>query len=235
MKRLAKKPWETRGRTNGGAASRRRLPRQSLRDAAYEAIKHRIITCAFKPGECINEASVSELLGLGRTPVHQAIDRLMLEEMVDVIPRKGVIVKPVILQDVMQMIEVRMVNETQCARLAAARAEESHIEQMSAVLGKASRAIDKQDIHSLMELDREFHLLLASASKNFELAEIIRRLNERSLRFWFISFTTPDHHQSFQRQHETLFEAVRRHDADAAEDAMRIHIEAFRKSVVRQL
>src|SRR5262249_58765623 len=82
-------------------ASRRRLPRQSLRDAAYEAIKHRIITCKFKPGECINEASVSALLGLGRTPVHQAIDRLMLEEMVEVIPRKGVIVKPVILQDVM--------------------------------------------------------------------------------------------------------------------------------------
>jgi DNA-binding GntR family transcriptional regulator len=86
-----------------------------------------------------------------------------------------------------------------------------------------------------MELDREFHLLLANATKNFELTEIIRRLNERSLRFWFISFTTPDHHQSFQRQHEALFEAVRSHDADDAEDAMRVHIEAFRKSVARQL
>ncbi|HEU0179516.1 MAG TPA: GntR family transcriptional regulator [Blastocatellia bacterium] len=218
-----------------GAAPRRDLPRLSLRDRAYEVIKERIITCQFRPGECINEASVSALIGLGRTPVHQAIDRLMLEEMVDVIPRKGVIVKPVILQDVMQMIEVRMVNETQCARLAAARAEESHIEQMSAVLRKATRAIDKQDVHSLMELDREFHLLLANASKNFELAEIIRRLNERSLRFWFISFTTPDHHRSFQRQHEALFDGVRRHDADAAEDAMRVHIEAFRKSVARHL
>jgi DNA-binding GntR family transcriptional regulator len=218
-----------------GAASRRRAPRLSLRDQAYEAIKDRIITCQFQPGACINEASVSALLGFGRTPVHQAIDRLMLEEMVDVIPRKGVIVRPVILQDVMQMIEVRMVNETQCARLAAVRAEQSHIEGMSAVIAKATRAIDKQDVHSLMELDREFHLLLANATKNFELTEIIRRLNERSLRFWFISFTTPDHHQSFQRQHEALFEAVRSHDADDAEDAMRVHIEAFRKSVARQL
>lgn len=235
MALLNKKPSSAPVRQVVGAASRRHLPRLSLRDRAYEAIKERIITCQFRPGECINEASVSALLGLGRTPVHQAIDRLMLEEMVDVIPRKGVIVKPVILQDVMQMIEVRMVNETQCARLAAARAEESHIEQMSAVLGKARRAIDKQDVHRLMELDREFHLLLAEASKNFELAEIIRRLNERSLRFWFISFTTPDHHRSFQRQHEALFEGVRSHDADAAEDAMRVHIEAFRKSVARHL
>lgn len=216
-------------------ASRALKPRLSLREQAYEAIKDRIITCQFEPGECINEASVSALLGFGRTPVHQAIDRLMLEEMVDVIPRKGVIVKPVILQDVMQMIEVRMVNETQCARLAATRAEQSHIEGMSAVLAKARRAIGRQDVRGLMELDREFHLSLASAAKNSELAEIIRRLNERSLRFWFISFTTRDHHQSFQRQHEALFEAVRSHDANAAEVAMRAHIEAFRKSVARQL
>ena len=96
-------------------------------------------------------------------------------------------------------------------------------------------AIDQRDIHALMMLDREFHLLLANASKNFELAKILRKLNERSLRFWFISFTTPDHHHSFQQQHEALYEAIRKHDADAAENAMRVHIEAFRKSVVRHL
>src|SRR4051794_8013441 len=182
-----RKEADLRERRSGGTTSRRRLPRQSLRDQAYEAIKDRIITCQFKPGECINEASVSELLGLGRTPVHQAIDRLMLEEMVEVIPRKGVIVKPVILQDVLQMIDVRMINEAQCARLAAERADNSHIESISEVLGRARKAISDRDIHALMSLDREFHLLLAGASKNFELAEVLRKLNERSLRFWFIS------------------------------------------------
>ena len=235
MPLLKKKRAPALARRAMGKTSRRRAPRLSLRDQAYEAIKDRIITCQFRPGECINEASVSALLGFGRTPVHQAIDRLMLEEMVNVIPRKGVIVKPVILQDVMQMIEVRLVNETQCARLAAERAEDGHITDMSAVLAKATRAIDEQDIYTLMTLDREFHLLLASASKNFELAEILRRLNERSLRFWFISFTTLDHHRSFQRQHEAVLEAVRKHDADEAEVAMRVHIEAFRKSVARLL
>ena len=153
----------------------------------------------------------------------------------EVIPRKGVIVKPVILQDVMQMIDVRMINETQCARLAAARADGTQIESMSNVIDRARQAIGKRDIRSMMMLDREFHLLLAGASKNLELAEVIRKLNERSLRFWFISFTTPDHHHSFQQQHEALFEAIRQHDADEAERAMRVHIEAFRKSVGRQL
>src|SRR5262249_9819141 len=133
MKSLRKKTTGLRDRRVGGVASRR-LPRQSLRDAAYEAIKHRIITCKFKPGECINEASVSALIGLGRTPVHQAIDRLMLEELVEVIPRKGVIVKPVILQDVMQMIDVRLINEVYCAGLAAARADDTHIENLVGII-----------------------------------------------------------------------------------------------------
>lgn len=206
-----------------------------MRDAAYEDIKHRIITCKFKPGECINEAAVSALIGYGRTPVHQALDRLMLEEMVEVIPRKGVIVKPVVLQDVMQMIDVRIINETYSAKLAAERADDGHIQKLATVIDRARKAIARRDVQAMMMLDREFHLVLASATLNLELAEVLRKLNERSLRFWFISFTTPDHHNSFQEQHETIFEAVRAHDGDRAERAMRAHIDAFRRSVARQL
>jgi GntR family transcriptional regulator, rspAB operon transcriptional repressor len=235
MKPLRRRNTETINRKTVDAGLRRRLPRLSLRDAAYEAIKHRILTCKYKPGECINEAGISALLGFGRTPVHQALDRLMLEEMVEVIPRKGVIVKPVILQDVMQMIDVRMINETQCVRLAAARADDVDINALADVTKKARAAIVDRNVNSMMVLDREFHLRLAAASKNFELAEVVRKLNERSLRFWFISFNTPDHHNSFQEQHEAILSAIRSHDAERAESAMRAHIEAFRRSVARQL
>ncbi len=231
----------TRKTTARGAAagapvvSRRCSPPQSLRDAAYEAIKNRIITCKFKPGECINEAGVSALLGFGRTPVHQALDRLMLEEMVEVIPRKGVIVKPVILSDVLQLINVRMINETQCARLAASRADGDHIDGLAEVIKQARISIADRNVHSMMTLDRKFHLLMAQASKNVELAEVLRKLHERSLRFWFISFTTPDHHNSFQEQHEQIFQAIRGRDADEAENTMRAHIETFRRSVAKHL
>jgi DNA-binding GntR family transcriptional regulator len=235
MKQLQKKAASAGKVGSAGATLRRPRSRLSLRDAAYEAIKHRIITCKFKPGEVINELSVSQLLGYGRTPVHQALDRLMLEEMVEVIPRKGVIVKPVILHDVMQMIDVRMINEPQCARLAAERADDTHIAALTTVLARAGQAIAERDVHSMMMLDREFHLQLGAATKNLELAEVLRKLNERSLRFWFISFTSPDHHHSFQEQHEAIFAAVRDRDADGAESAMRAHIEAFRRSVARQL
>ena len=208
---------------------------QSLRDLAYEAIKHRIITCTFKPGEYVNEASVSTLLGIGRTPVHQALERLMLEGMVEVIPRKGVIVKPVSLHEVVQIIEVRLLNETYCVRLAAERADDSEVAALADILARAQEWKAVRNVEQMMLLDREFHLVLARAAKNAILGDILRKLHERSLRFWFISLNAPGHHESVQDQHQAILAAVRSRDPDAAEAAMRRHIESFRQNVARCL
>lgn len=207
----------------------------SLRDVAYDLIKHQIITCTFKPGEYLNEAFVSAKLGIGRTPVHQALDRLMLEDMVEVIPRKGVIVKPVSLEDVMQIIEVRLINEPYGVRLAAERADDTEIAAMTDILGRARKWAAVRNVKEMMLLDREFHMALARAARNTVLADILRKLHERSLRFWFISLTAPDHHETVQDQHDLIMQAIRARDADAAEAAMRNHIESFRRNVARYL
>jgi DNA-binding GntR family transcriptional regulator len=221
-------------RDNFKFLNRRARSRQSLGDAAYEAIKHSIITCKYKPGECINEAAISESLGFGRTPVNTALDRLMLEEMVEVIPRKGIIVKSIVLEDVLQTIDVRLVNEAYCARLAAQRADDSHIAKLGEILNRARRALSEGHIHSMMMLDREFHGIIANATKNPELTAVLRKLSERLLRFWFISFAAPEQIK-LQQQHEAVFDAICKRDEAAAEAAMRAHIESIRKFVVRQL
>lgn len=208
---------------------------QSLRDLAYEAIKFRIITCAFKPGEYVNEARVAAILGLGRTPVHQAIDRLMLEGMVEVIPRKGVIVKPVSLDEVMQIIEARIIVEPQGVRLAAERADETDIGALGDILGRAQQWMAVRNVEQMMLLDREFHLVLARAARNDVFGDILRKLHERSLRFWFISLADAGHHGAVQEEHEAILRAIRARDPQAAEAAMRHHIDSFRKNVARYL
>lgn len=217
-----------------GPVSRLRSPRRSLRDAAYEEIKHNIVTCKFKPGDRIDEAGLSALPSFGRAPVNKALDRLMREEMVEIRPRKGVIVKPVVLHEVLQMMDARLVNEAQCARLAAQRADSTHIKELTDIVDRARRSISDGRIQAMMLLDREFHHVLARATKNKEFTEVLRKLSERSLRFWFISFTTPEHIR-LQEQHEAVFAAVRNHDEDGAESAMCAHIEAIRTGIARQL
>jgi DNA-binding GntR family transcriptional regulator len=171
------------------------------------------------------------MLKIGRTPVHQALDRLMIEGMVEVIPRKGVIVKPVSLNEVLQIIEVRLINETHCSRLAAEHADNSDLAEISEVLKRAKHWASLRNVENMMLLDREFHLLVARASKNEVLAELLRSLHERSLRFWFISLNAPTQYESVHNQHDAIFAAIRQREPDQAELAMRAHIEAFRANV----
>jgi GntR family transcriptional regulator, rspAB operon transcriptional repressor len=207
----------------------------SLRDSAYDAIKHRIITCVFKPGEYLNEAFVSASIGIGRTPVHQAVDRLTQDGLLEVIPRKGVIVKPVSLDEVAQIIDVRRINEPYCARLAAERADHIDISVLGDILNRADAWTEVRNIEQMMLLDREFHMALARAGRNAVLSGILQNLLERSLRFWFISLTAHDHHREVQREHRAIFEAIKAHDPDAAAQAMIEHVDSFRRNVTRYL
>jgi DNA-binding GntR family transcriptional regulator len=210
-------------------------PADSLKEKAYRAIKHRIITCVFKPGQELSESAVASALRIGRTPVHQAFDRLHVEELVDVQPRKGIVVRPINLDEVIDIIEIRLLNETFAVRLAAERASASEIVAIRDAILHTNEAADRGDVEQMMLLDREFHRLIARAAHNLVLADILLKLHERSLRLWFMSFGAPDHQALVHGQHLRIFQAISHRDAAAAEAAMRDHIESFRENVLRCL
>lgn len=210
-------------------------PAQSLRDAAYEAIKHRIITLEFKPGEYINEAQLSVMLGIGRTPIHLAIGRLMLERQVEVIPRKGIIVKPLSLSDILEIIEIRLLIEGSCARRVAERASEKDTIALAEILEESKVFAKKRDVEQMMLCDRKFHRLLARIQGNKVVEDMLELLIERSLRFWFVSLNAPNHFESVQEEHDAILSAIHKRDADAAERAMRRHIESFRATLLEYL
>ena len=218
--------------------ARRLVPREGvwlLREAACEEIKRRIIRLDYRPGTYINAAQVSADLGIGVTPVNQALNRLMHEGMVEIIPRKGAIVRPVSLDEILQLIDVRLVNEAYCARLAAERASEAEIAAIAAVVDRAERLVGRRDVEGLMLLDREFHLRLSRAARHPVLAELLLGLHERSLRFWFISLSDEEHLAAVHREHRAIADALRARDPDAIEAAVRSHIESFRATISRSV
>ncbi len=207
--------------------------RISLKQQAYEAIKHDIITCALRPGEYINESLLSERLQVGRTPVHQAIDQLQLQGMVEVIPRKGIIVRPIDMNEILQIAEVRLINEIECARLAAERITRTEIAELRTVIANSDKARRQRDIESLMLLDRQFHNLVAISTKNNVLSNILLNLHERSLRAWFVSLGDAEHHKRIQQEHESILEALVEGNAEAAVAAMRNHVMSARSNFAR--
>jgi len=136
---------------------------------------------------------------------------------------------------VMQIIETRLAVEPQAVRLAAERADETDIARLTDILARAQQWTAVRNVEHMMLLDREFHHVLAGAARNDVFAEIMRKLHERSLRFWFISLTDTGHHSAVQEEHQEILDAVCGRNADAADAAMRRHIESFRKNVARYL
>jgi len=90
-------------------------------------------------------------------------------------------------------------------------------------------------VETMMLLNREFHRLIARPAHNTVLAEILLKLHERSLRPWFISLAAPDHQGGVNDQHHRIFQAISHRDVEAAENAMRAHIDSFRRNVLRNL
>jgi DNA-binding GntR family transcriptional regulator len=209
--------------------------RISLRDQAYEAIKQRIVRCDLRPGEVVTVVDLAEQLHLGRTPILQAIDRLTVDGLVSVMPRKGVVVAPVSLDELVDIVEVRLLNEGQAVRWAAERASPADIARLDANLEATWRAAGAHDVDRMIARDREFHRLLSGIAGNAIMSEFLGNLHDRSLRFWFISLRAPDHNTRVCEQHAAVVEGVRQHDPDSAEAAMRAHIRAFRQNLTGQV
>lgn len=203
----------------------------SLSDRAYELLKRRIITLRYAPGTYINEAQLCADLGLGRTPVHQAVNRLALEGMVQTMPRKGNIVAPISLNDALTVFEVRLIIEPAAARLAAERATDADHTAMRALLERSQALLQSVDIEALMEIDRDFHILLARATRNPLLEQTLVRLHERALRFWFVSLSSQQNVPGVADEHQEVVARIVARDADGAEHAMQRHIVSSRDRI----
>lgn len=206
-----------------------------LRELAYAQIKQRIISCEYRPGDAINEAQLTAALGIGRTPIHQALHRLEVEGMVTIMPRKGVMVTALSLNDVLDMIEVRVSNEQLCVKLAVERAKDTDIQAMRDILERTPALLAKHDVAGLMSLDLEFHMSISAAAHNRVLAELLRNLHEKQARFWYLTLSENHHSERIYHEHLQILEAVEQRDGTAAIAAIHHHIDDFRRAIMRTL
>lgn len=207
------------------------LKPQTLQQAAYREIKRRIVTLAYQPGEQVNTAQICGQLGIGRTPVHLAIHRLEAEGLIEILPRRGIVVRAIDRDEIMSLIEARHLIEPQMAALAAARASEREFAAMRAALDHVAPCLEKGDHERFMHADLDFHRKLAAAARNPPISEFLAGLHERCLRMYFLSVSRNQHEVRILPEHEEIFAALVRRDPDGAAEAMRRHIASLRNNV----
>jgi DNA-binding GntR family transcriptional regulator len=227
-----------RGAKSTFAASRHvstPLASVSLTERAYAEIRQRVMTLKFRPGQFLNESLICTELGLGRTPVHEALHRLQVEGLVQIVPRKGVLIRTASLDDVIALIETRMVVEPAGMALAAQRAQPHHLKNLQALIRQSRDALRKNDRAGYMALDLAFHSEIVRATRNSVLAEVMRMLHQRASRIWHLQVWKDADLRLTQIEHEAIFEALKQKDADGAAEAARAHLTSLRSRIMQGL
>ncbi|MDA3623876.1 GntR family transcriptional regulator [Saccharopolyspora oryzae] len=202
----------------------------SLSEKAYYLLRDRLITLDLAPGSTIDERALQRELGLGRTPIREALRRLADDRLVDVVPRRGMFASHVDFGDLRSISEVRVELEGYAARLAARRARSQDLEAVDELLAELGRtaAADQRD---LVRLDQRVHRLLYRATGNPFLAATLEEYFVHSLRQWFLVLDHLSHLEHAVGEHIDLLVAIRDGDADSAERILRRHVADFEDKI----
>ncbi len=197
-------------------------PEPSLRDRAYLELRRAIVHLEFAPGEVLREDALRERLGIGRTPIREALQRLEREHFVTVIPRRGMFVAGIDVSELSMLFETRAVMEPYAARLAALRGSGSDWDAMEAAL-----SVDADSAAEHLATDRACHEIMWAAAGNRFLVDTLDMLYAQSDRLWHLYSGDVGDIAEAVDEHRTILDALRSGDGGRAAELVEAHVQSF--------
>ncbi len=213
----------------GGVASAK------LTDLAYQRIEELIVTLRLTPGEAVSEYQLSEQLGIGRTPVREALQRLAREKLVVILPRRGVIVSTINVKEQLRLLEVRREVERLVVRSAAKRASKEEYASFAALARLFDSSGAANDDVEFLRADRDFNDLCLTAARNDFASGAMSLMNGLSRRFWYQHYKQAADLPQTARLHAAIAQAIADADADGAAralDSLLDNIERFTRATL---
>lgn len=204
----------------------------TLAGKAYTALRDLIVTLQIPPGKPINEERLSESVGVGRTPMREAIKRLESEDLVVIYPRRGTFASEINITDHWLIAELRKPLEEMAARTAAERASDAQRDHLAA-LAEATR--DSGSDESMMRLDTEIHRAIYHATANRYLESTLNQYYNLTLRIWYLFLSRLSGMGEHVAEHEQLLHAIIGRDGDAAASIAGQHVTNFESAVFSTL
>ena len=201
--------------------------KQGLKDQTYELLKERLVDCIYPPGTLLNEAQLAAELQLSRTPIREAISKLEMEGFVRILPKKGIYVTDITLNDVIQVFQTRIEIEPVALRLAAPRLP---MEEVMNFCQKFHAPVT--DIQNSFRLDTAMHLFIIEHCGNHYIIDMMRRVFEENTRIIISSNQNQAQIHDAKHEHLDILNKLIDGKYDEAEKSLRIHIEACRKAAL---
>ena len=222
----APKEWS---RTSGRAQA----PSQG--EVAYAALRRCIIHCELEPGERITEAQLVGETGIGKTPIREALTRLIQEGLVRSIPGHGYEVTPITLGDVRDLFSFRLIVEPAAAQLAAGHVVATDLRRLDGLCAAHDFVGDTESEARYLHANYVFHTTIADASGNRRLTSAVRRALDESERLFHLSNVLRNRSEEVAHEHKDLVDALIAGDGETARRMALAHITASQRLVLDAL
>ncbi|MEV6493598.1 GntR family transcriptional regulator, partial [Actinoplanes sp. NPDC051633] len=205
----------------------------SMADRAYLAVRDQLIMLRIQPGEPIDDDRLAESLGIGRTPVREALKRLEGDRLVVSFPRRGTFATGLDIADLAHISEIRVQLEPLAARRAAERAPRATRTDLDDLASRIDRLdVARADRSDVMRWDLTVHRAIYRAAGNPHLEDVLIRYDNLATRIhcmFLDRLSTPDMH--IVTEHVALLNAIAAGDADRADDLAREHVLGFERAI----
>jgi len=213
------------------------VPVRSQAERAYWMLAERIIRLDLPPGALLLDKTLTAELGIGRTPMREALQRLAAEGLVVHFPHRGMVVAEISATSTRDIYEFRSLIDSEAARLAATRRRGTDGDELVRLAGELTDLARGEDVDAYIRTDRGFYATLGRACGNVYLAETIPRIFNLHLRLWFyISQRKGDWHE-LAAAHSAMAvdtaDAIQRQDAEGAALAVRVYVAERQKDMRR--
>ncbi len=205
----------------------------SLADQIYERLENDIYSGKYKRGDVLTEPAVCEMLGVSRTPVHEAFTRLRYDHIVED-SSKGAIVLGVSDEDAAIIYSIRKAVECMAAAACAKNITSEQINELSEIVDLQSYYADKSNSEKVRECDSDFHTCIYKYSGSAIYYDVLEPLHKKLQKYREMSVSEKSRASLSIDEHRRIFEAIKAHDEKAAYDAMYDHILAAEAHVLEQ-
>lgn len=205
----------------------------SLKQYAYDFIKKKILNCEYAPGLHLNEQQLCEAMdGISRTPVRDAVSRLEQEGLLNILPKKGILISELRISDINRIFEVRMLLEPYALRRYGSKLDADRLAYFSQVMSDCT----KVPYDSFYDLDDQFHGFIISVLHNQYLLDTYQNINNMNQRLRTMSGNLVANRLADTfTEHMDIINACRDQDWERAAEAMTRHLEASRISTFQMI
>jgi len=203
-----------------------------LSKKVYQVLKAEIIKGSLKPGTKLLEGKIAEQMGVSRTPVREALKELAAEGFAKMTPNQGIVINNISIEDLQEVLQIRVVLEGLAARLAAKMIKEKEIKELEKILRKMEYYTKKGDILDFSRRATEFHALVVNACGNNKLIQIRKNLYDQAHRYRMGSLNNPGRLKYSLEEHRKIVEALKRKDSEQADRLSQKHIENVLENIL---